>query len=160
MVALSAETEDSLVSFAFLNSFSFLQTEMSVLGILRGQQAEEKITIAQTQERDLVEKAQYKKLNGILYGRLLMAVANGSLGYQSLEVSTVLTHAPVHPEAGYAYEAFQAMNTKYEADENFKPWDLDQRLRTSNQLTPEYRLEPATLMQEHLKNIKFAFDSI
>ena len=73
------------------------------------------------------EIARYRKLNGILYGRLLlMAVANGSLGWESPAVSTVLAHGPVHPETeAHGYEAFQALKTKYEANANIKPWDLE-----------------------------------
>ena len=88
-----------------------------------------------------------------------MFLANGSLGYDSPAVSTVLAHGPVYPETeGNGYQPFQALKTKYEADTNYRPWDLEQRLRSAK-LLPEDRLDPARLIQE-LKSIKLGFDSI
>lgn len=72
------------------------------------------------------------KLSGVLYGRLLTAVAIGSLGNDRAAVSTVLVHGgPVQPETvGNRYlGAFQALKTKHEVDTNhLKPWDLGRRL--------------------------------
>lgn len=103
---------------------------------------------AETRKTFTRESMRCKKWNGMLYGRLLMAVANGSLGYESPVVSTVLVHSPVHPETeGNGYLAFQALKTTYEADTNFKPWEFGQRLRYAR-MRPEDILDPARRIQE------------
>lgn len=83
---------------------------------------------AKPRQRFSTKSAKYEKLNGILYGKLLTAVANGSLGYESLAVFTALALSPIYPETeGHGYEAFQTLKTKDKAEMSFKPWDLEQR---------------------------------
>lgn len=54
--------------------------------------------------------------------KILMAVANKSLGYGSPAVSTVLAHRRVHLETeGHGCEEFQCLKTQYEAHSNYKP---------------------------------------
>ena len=96
---------------------------------------------AETRTAHKTESLTYKRKNGKLYGRLPTSVANGNLGYDSPAVSTVLAHGPVCPETeGNGYQAFQALKTKYEADTKYRPWDLEQRLRSAK-LLPEDRLD-------------------
>lgn len=67
---------------------------------------------AEARNRFIRESLKYKKLNGILYGILPMAVANGSLRYESPAVLIVLAHDPVHPDTeGNGYLTFQALKT-------------------------------------------------
>lgn len=69
----------------------------------------------ETRQRFPRESMKTNELNGTLYGRLPMVVANGSLEYESSAVSTVLAHHLVHPEAegNNGYLAFQELKTKH-----------------------------------------------
>lgn len=80
-----------------------------------------------------------------------MAVANGSLEYDSPAASTPLAHGSGYPEAeGSGRLAFQTLKTEYEPGTNFKPWDLERQLRYVR-MTPEDRLHPARLITEEVK---------
>lgn len=87
--------KDNLASGAFLNNFSVrferlassihIESKTSTRRANREQQCRD--------ETVLSGKTRKLKLNGIFYGRLLIVVAIGSLGYKSPALSTVLAHS-------------------------------------------------------------------
>lgn len=119
----------------------FLATIREVIGdVLTGKVREPRDPAADTNvdARNIfaTDSLKHERMNKFLYGRSLMAVANGSLRYESSAVSIVLAHGSVHSKTeGHSYEAFQALEAKYQTDKNYKPWDLEQRLRAAK-ITP------------------------
>ena len=103
--------------------------------------------------------ANFQEKNGILYGRLLMSVSQGPLGYSSPAVATVIAHGPALNEInGDGYGAFHALKSKYDVTESFRSWDLEERLTAAN-MRSEDNLDPSRLIQE-IRSIQTNFTAI
>ena len=102
---------------------------------------------------------EYGRLNGMLYGRSLMAVSNAPKGYGGPAVASVLVHGPVPPSPwGDGRAAFLALDEKYESVESFRPFQLQQQLGDVD-MTREDRLDPARIINE-IRQIRVGLEAV
>ena len=102
----------------------------------------------------------YQEKNGKLYGRLLMSVTQGPLGYASPAVATVISHGRAIGDLnGDGRGAFHALKSKYDVTDSFRSWDLEERLAAAR-MENEDNLDPSRLVVQEIRSIQTNFIAI
>ena len=91
----------------------------------------------------------YRRSDGILYSRLLMAVTNGPKGFGGPAASSILAHGAVPPQQrGNGREAFLPPEDKDENLDSFRPCHLQQQLRNIAMMPQIRKQDPARITHE------------